>query len=210
MSYNYIKFLIVVAVATALGLLASIGMGVILSYQGTAETGSLQADVVYAYLKTYNISENVSGLYSEKLVSYILVLNISNPTDKDVYVHDLRVELSGAASKVDRSVESTNITLRIKRTFNEAKPLLVSKNSEQLVPFTATDELSNLGLEPLKQGKGYFIVAVSGDSVGSGLSLKEATLETVSEDEYVYNTAFTNGCFRFSNYNLMIQFESSS
>ncbi len=197
-------------IVVAITVLASISIGFISSSQENSESSSLQADVVYAYLKTYNVSENVSGLCSGKLVSYVLVLNIRNPTDKDVYIQDVTVYLAGAASKVDLSVEWTNETFGIKHTFNEAKPLLITKNSERLVPFTATDELSNLGLEPLKQRKGYFITSVTGDSGGAGLALKEVTLEAVNESEYVYNTAFTNERFRFSNENLIIEFDSSS
>jgi hypothetical protein len=162
------------------------------------EAHSIKGNIVYAYLKTYNVSETVDGLCDKKLVSYVLVLNITNPNDVPLHLERVLVELMQSATKDGTSVSGTNGIIRYKRGFVEGETSNYwSPHSSRLVAFTATGELDNLSLDALKLGKGYFIVSVDGytetDShVGTGLNLKEVALEITGSDEYVYNTVFMN------------------
>ena len=76
---------------------------------------SILVSVAYAYLKIYIANENVTGLANKTLVSYILVLNITNPTSSNINIDSIRVVLSGTAFKIDQSAEWRNEILNIKR-----------------------------------------------------------------------------------------------
>lgn len=170
------------------------------------ESHSIEGDIVYAYLKTYNVSETVGGLSDKKLVSYVLVLNITNPNDGPLHLERVLVELMQSATKNGTSVSGTTGIIRYKRSFVEGETSNYwSPHSSRLVAFTATGELDDLELDALRLGKGYFVVNVDGytetDShVGTGLNLKEVALEITGDAEYVYNTAFVNNeRFGFAN-----------
>lgn len=156
---------------------------------------SILVNVTYAYLKTYIVNENVTGLANKTLVSYILVLNITNPTSSNINIDSIRVVLSGTAFKIDQSAEWRNEILNIKRVFNDAQPLQIGREP-MLITVTGTGELSTLGIQSLRQKEGYFVVATNYASNAGSLILEKVSFDLKSENEYVYNTVFEND-YRF-------------
>ena len=136
-------------------------------------------------------NENVTGLATKTLVSYILVLNITNPTSSNINIDSIRVVLSGTAFKIDQSAEWRNEILNIKRVFNDAQPLQIGREP-MLITVTGTGELSTLGMQSLRQKEGYFVVATSYASNAGSLILEKVSFDLKSENEYVYNTVFEN------------------
>lgn len=164
---------------------------------------SILVNVAYAYLKTYIVNENVTGLANKTLVSCILILNITNPTSSDINIDSIRLVLAGTASKIDQSAEWKNEILNIKRVFNEAQPLQIGREP-MLITVTATGELSTLGMQSLRQKEIYFVVATSYASNAGSLILEKVSFDLKSENEYVYNTIFENDYqFDFRNDDLL-------
>lgn len=174
---------------------------------------SIEGDIVYAYFKTYNASEGVEGIGNRNLVSYVLVLNITNPNDEPITLKSVLVELTENATQTGTSVSSTNGMIRYKDYLFPYGSNYISPQSSTFAAFTATGELSNMALDALKLGKGYFIVNVQGYSkedqyFGNGINLKEVTLEITDNNEYVFNTAFRdNYRFHFRNDGINISYE---
>jgi hypothetical protein len=181
--------LIFAAILTFICLVTSIGIGITASIQ--VGNDSILVNVAYAYLKTYIVNENVTGLANKTLVSYILVLNITNPTSSNINIDSIRVVLAGTAFKIDQSAEWRNEILNIKRVFNDAQPLQIGREP-MLITVTGTGELSTLGMQSLRQKEGYFVVATSYASNAGSLILEKVSFDLKSENEYVYNTVFEN------------------
>ena len=178
------------------------------------EQYSIEGNLVYAYLKTYDVSEGIDGIGNGNFVSYVLVVNITNPNDVPIYLKGVLVNLMENATQVGTSVSGTNSIIRYTSSFGyNDMSYYWAPHSSRFVAFTATGEVSGIALDALKLGKGYFLVKVDGrtetDSyVGSGLNLKEVTLEITSNDEYVFNTAFTNNYrFHFRNDGIDLSYE---
>jgi hypothetical protein len=195
--------LILATILTIICLGTSIGISTTSSTQESND--SVSAKVAYAYLKTYIVDENVTGLANHTLVSYILVLNITNPTSANINVDSLRVVLAGSASKIGQSTEWTNEILNIKRVFNEAQPLQIGREP-MLIALTATGELSTLGIQALRQKEGYFVVATSDGSNAGSLILEKVAFDYMGENEYVYKPVFINNYqFDFRNDDLIFK-----
>lgn len=176
-------------------------------------TYAIKVDVVYAYFKTFSVSSGTPGLSSMPMVSYVILLNISNPTREIVRVKDLKIDFSQNASAIGNHTLMSNGIIRYARTFADHRmEYYWYPNSTRLVAFTATGEISTGGLNALKEGRGYFLITLAGrteaDAPASDSMLKMVTLETINDEEYVYNTVFEeNYRFHFTNDELDISLE---
>jgi hypothetical protein len=167
----------------------------------------IDGDVIFAYLKTYNVSDAVGGLGSKTLVSYVLVLNITNPNSETIHLTNVLVTLFESAVKEGASVSGTTEIIRYERSIgdNERPSYTGSPNSSKLMAFTATGELDNLDIQALNGGEVFLLVYLNGRTqadvhISSELNLKKLSLDIVSETEYQYNTAFLKAhMFSFRN-----------
>ena len=176
----------------------------------------LEVDVVYSYFRTFKVSEHASGLRNQDLVAYVIVLNITNPTNERVRITHLGIHFAETASRLSQGgVEMTNTAVNYERDFSEGfMDYYWYPNSSRLVAFSATDELSNLGMAALREHKGYFYILLDAktqdNAYAGGSVIKQVTLETPSDCEFVYNSIFKeNERFHFSNYDLGISLEWS-
>jgi hypothetical protein len=173
----------------------------------------MEVDVVYAYFKTFSVSENITGLRNEDFVAYVIVLNITNPTSETIRIKYLGIHLAETASKFGQGVQMTNTVVNYERDFSEGfMDYYWFPNFSRLVAFGATSEVSNLGMAVLEEGKGYFYVYLDGRTQGNayagGSVIKKVTLEIINDDEFVYNTVFKkNERFHFRNDELGIGLE---
>jgi hypothetical protein len=107
----------------------------------------------------------------------------------------------------------TNTVVNYERDFSEGfMDYYWYPNSSRLVAFGATGEVSSLGMNVLKEGKGYFYIHLDGrtqnNAYAGGSIIKEVTLEILNDDEFVYNTVFKeNERFHFRNDELGISLE---
>jgi hypothetical protein len=207
---------VLVLVVVAIAVVQSVAFGLAFSEfsELPQEDYSIEGELVYAYLKTYTVSEDVDGIGNRKLVSYVLVLNITNPNDVPVYLKRAQVDLMENAVQVGTSVSGTNSIIRYTSSLPDNDfSYYWAPHSSRFVAFTATGELSGMALDALQLGKGYFLVKVDGrtetDShVGGDLNLEEVPLEVMDNDEYVFNTAFRdNYRFRFWNDDINLAYE---
>ena len=181
-------------VFSALALVAGLSVGIVPFYRefSLLKAYSIEVDVVYAYFRTYGVSGNVSGLRNEDLVSYIIVLNITNPTSEIIRIKDLTISFAEFAFGDGNFVQMSNTIVRYVRNFAEYyMDHYWYPNSSRLVAFAATEEISEMGLAALKLGKGYFCIELEGRTQGdahvrSGFVIKEVTLEIINDYEYVY------------------------
>ncbi|MEM3640862.1 MAG: hypothetical protein QXH37_02925, partial [Candidatus Bathyarchaeia archaeon] len=105
----------------------------------------------------------VSGLRNEDLVAYVIVLNITNPTEETFRIKHLEIHLAEAINKIDQGIEIKNSVVNYERDFSEGfMDYYWYPNSSRLVAFEATGEISNLGMNVLKEGKGYFYILLDG------------------------------------------------
>jgi len=197
-------------------LIAGLLVGMVPFYQefSLLNTYTIKVDVVYAYFKTFDVSENVSALANSNLVSYVIVLNITNPTGETVRIQDLEIDFAQTASQNSSGVYAANTIIRYTQTFAEHKmEYYWPPNSSKLAAFTATAEISSMEFAALRKGKGYFLTKLAGRTpadaqASSGLTLKEATLEIINDNEFVYNITFPkNYRFHFRNDELGVSIE---
>jgi len=192
--YSNKTFVMLSVLALASGFL----VGVVPFYQGLSilQVYSVEIKIVYAYFKIYNASNGVIGLGNASLVSYVLVLNVTNPSRETIQLRDVLIEFAGSINQTGDGFEASNDIIRYDRTFSgDVTEYYWSPNSTRLIAFTATEELSTMALAALKSGKGYFLTrlvgrANSGASASSNFSLNEVKLEVLSESEYIYNEVF--------------------
>ena len=171
----------------------------------------VQVDIIYAYLKVYKVSDNVSALGGSNLVSYAFVLNVSNPTVSEFHPDYVKMVLSEKATQNGTGVKIENPIVSYANGVNDKSASYLYPESSDLFIFSATGEISNTLFEALKTGTGYFTLMIEGvspsdQSMGSaGFIVKQATIEAISDSEFVYNTYFSDGQgFSFNNDNLKI------
>lgn len=175
---------------------------------------TIQVGIVYAYFKTYNANVNATGLSGSELISCVFVLNITNPTSETIGMTDVTVDFVQSARKDPEKIIMENETIQYERSFaDHVIEYYWFPNSTRLIALTATGELSDLGRGALESGKGYFLAHLMGRTeigalASSDFVLKEASLETVSDNEYVYNSVFMKDYrFHFRNDEISISLE---
>lgn len=54
-----------------------------------------KADIIYVYIKTFDVGSNVTGLLHDQMLSYLIVANVTNPTDQTIKMRDIKITLGG-------------------------------------------------------------------------------------------------------------------
>jgi len=206
------KFVMLGPLALTMGFLA----GIVPFYRefSAQQYYTIQVDIVYAYFKMFKTGQNVPALGNADLVSYVLVLNVTNPTNEVVKIKHLTIDFVQNASKEDQHFEMFNEILRFEQSFADGfMDYYWYPHVTRLIAFTGTEELSAIGLTALRLGEGFFLLKLAGSTqagaqAGSDFILKKVTLEIKNESEYVYNGIFMEDYrFHFRNDQLDISIE---
>jgi hypothetical protein len=173
---------VLVCVVFILGLI--VGLRVLQSdFPTPRQTVPIEANLIHAYFKIYNVSAG-SGVGSSSLVSYVVILNITNPSDTPLRLSEVRI----LSSIVDYH-----------RDFGTSNDYYWSAHSSRQVAFSQTGPLS--GTDSFKFGRFDFIATVGlmvtqGRGGGSTvISENSLPLKTIGQDEYVYGSTFGNGTY---------------
>ena len=160
------------------------------------KTYQVDANIVHAYFKVYNISAE-SGIGYNSLVSYVFVLNLTNPSDITLRLSEL---ILSSASIID-----------LHRYFSDvSSDYYFYPHTSTLVAFSDTGGgVDAKQLELGGNGPSFTMAvgfsATQGRGGGSALTSSQLPLEKISADEFVYGSTFKAGSyFVFNNQNLRI------
>jgi hypothetical protein len=155
----------------------------------------VEANLIYAYFKVYNTSAD-SGIAYNRLLSYVLVLNVTNPSDTTLRLSNIRIDTSG-----------TNI-FSYERAFSAIDKYNFNANTSHLIDLSQTSGLDNLSGEPFTFPSfqiGFTVAATftpeEGNGHGGDVSDVQAVITRISQDEYVYGTFNQSIPIIFSNDN---------
>ncbi len=189
------KLIIIICTAFIVGIL--IGFVSFQSDFGTmtnADTSyPIDATLVQAYFKVYNTSE-ASGVAFRSILSYVFVVNITNPSDATLRLTDIQIF-------------QTNLEVfSYQRTFSESNAYWFYPHTSKLVAFTENMGLteSNIGglnAHPFQYHLGASFASAEGTGHAESLKLnQEMQLKSISSGEYIYGSTFGNETyFRFIN-----------
>lgn len=171
---------VLICVVFILGLV--VGLRVLQSdFPAPRQNVPIEADLVHAYFKIYNVSAE-SGVGSASLVSYVVILNITNPTDTPLRLSEVMI----ISSIVDYH-----------RDFGISNDYYWSAHSSRQVAFSQTGPLS--GTDALKFGRFDFIATVGltvteGRGGGSTIISKNSLpLTNIGQGEYIYGSTYGKG-----------------
>jgi hypothetical protein len=142
----------------------------------------VEVNLVSAYFKVFNTSAD-SGIAYKNLLSYILVLNVTNPSDTTLRLSDIQIRTYG-----------TNI-FSYERNFPAINTYNFNSNSSNLIAFSQTTGLDALSVEPFHFSSFMIGCSVSasftpvqGGGRGGDINSADITVTRISEDEFVYGT----------------------
>ncbi len=204
------KLIALICIVFAIGLLSGV-----LAFRNdltSYKSVPLESDIVQAYFKVYNVTQD-SGIGFGKMVSYVIVLNITNPSDTVVSLSSLRMALAQSGTRTRSSV-SLNSIFSYERDFSDRNTdHFIYPHTSRLIPFSQTGFMPEIGLDFLNQQHNALFyadlscVSTEGRGGGDAIIFKQIPLNTVSPDEFVYGTTFSAGnYFFFNDYNLGISF----
>ncbi|MBN2259869.1 MAG: hypothetical protein JW702_04970, partial [Clostridiales bacterium] len=174
----------------------------------------IDSEIVFAYFKTYDVSSNTSYLFANSMVSYVFILNVSNPNNETFLFDDLLVSFNDFAVKDGNSVSGTTELIRYCNSFGSSDlDYQLPSGSSRLMVFTGTGELSNLELMGLKNDTTFSTMILNGHigedvHVGSGLIFTEMSFCMISETELMYNVVLhEDQSFSFRNDSPNVSYE---
>lgn len=181
------KFIALVCLALATGLVVGL-----VSFRDEFEVWSsytAEVDVVHVYFHVLNVSQD-SGIGFERIVAYIVVLNITNPTGKIFELRELRMSFGANES---------NLVMSYYRDFESGhSDYYWQPGSSRLVAFSATSGIADWGMKVLNSHEGYFSVDLLTGGLGEqgnvrATSSKKLQLKALGDNEFVYGTEFKAG-----------------
>ena len=171
----------------------------------------IEVDVVYVYLKTFEVDENASGLWRVKMLSYVVILNVTNPTDKTIRMRDIDIGLAGAGSvtKKDNGITATNSIVRTYRYFpQDSFEYFWQPYSSQLVVFSGMREtnpdLLQTNLDSYLEIRGR---TPEDAYATSDWIVKLIEMKAISDTEYVYDIMLGTPRFHYTDDGVGISFE---
>jgi hypothetical protein len=176
----------------ALMLGVAIGMPILIQNLVLGEPPKVYSEVVYAYFGLQSFNENVSGLHSGQVISYVFVLNVTNLSNQLVVVTSFRASAAESirfhnvtgyhvnATEPDDTLwdnatqvryvakgealgfGSSNVVASRSEDFLEGNEYYWSPNASKLVVLTGMVKTSDLALHALRVGKIYVLSHVTG------------------------------------------------
>jgi len=153
----------------------------------------IEVDVVYVYLKTFEINENASGLGRMQMLSYVVVLNVTNPTGKGIWMRDVTIRLAKSGSVQLHSngtgVRIVNGIVRCYRYLPQGDfSYFWYPNSSMMIAFSSVTEtnpaLMQTTLDSVLEVEGK---TSEGAYATSGYVIKTIQMNVLNPSEYVYN-----------------------
>ena len=171
----------------------------------------IEAEVVYVYLKTFEVNENASGLWRVNMVSYVVVLNVTNPTDKTIRMRDIDIGLAGAGSvtKKDNGITAINSILRTYRYFPQGSfDYFWQPHSSILVVFSGMREINPDFLQTDLDSYLEIRGRTAEDAYAtSDWIVKSLEMKAIGESEYVYNIMLGTPRFHYTDDGVGVSFE---
>lgn len=160
----------------------------------------VEADLGYAYFKILEVSENASSSLRETLISYIFILNITNPTSEVIKTSGVYIGLAEKVSRIgeqEAGISMENGIISFYRSFSH----YWYPNRTKLIAITGVVAVPSMGLMALQQGNCSVVFEVEGRAqegarASSGYIIKQVQLSILNSQEYVYKGIFTNQRFR--------------
>lgn len=174
------------------------------------ERYQINVDIVYAYLKVFDVSENASGLWRMHMLSYVVVLNVTNPTGKGIWMKDVTINLAESVELHDENgVRIVNSIVRCYRYLPQGDfSYFWYPNSSMLIAFSSVRE-TNPAL--LRSALDSFVEVQGRTSEGayatSGHVVKNIQMKVLSSSEYVYDAIPGTPRFHFDDGEVGISIE---
>lgn len=164
-----------------------------------------ESDLGYAYFKILDVSRNASSSLDETLVSYIFIVNITNPTSEIVKIWDIGIRFERNVTiyveKEHLLASSPSGIISLSRSFpREDTQYSVSPNSSKLFALTGVVAVPQTGLTALQQANTSVTLDLWGRTTGGAYVtssiIKQVQLSILSSQEYVYRGIFASQRFR--------------
>ncbi len=206
------KLIAFICVVFVIGLLVGV-----LSFRNDLSSYKLvpvESNIVQAYFKVYNVSQD-SGIAFGKMVSYVIVLNVTNLSDNSVRLSTLDMSVAQNGSKNGTSV-NLNSLLNYQRDFSETNTdNFLYPHTSRLLAFSQTGFMPQIGLDFLNQQHTalffahIYCAALDERGGGSKIIYEQLPLNVVGQDEFAYGMMFNPGnYFSFDDDSLGVSFSS--
>jgi hypothetical protein len=191
------RFIVLLCLALVSGLLVGL-----LPFRDEFEVSApkfyAEVNIVHAYFQVLNVSRD-SGVFSERMVSYVIVLNITNPTEKIFEIRELWMWFGNREEAPFHTVSFTNLVVSYYNDFESGHSIYYWHPSEsRLVAFSMTEAIDDGGLELLKSHEGDFELHLCTAGLGeqttsayeSSTISQKLQLKTLNDNEFVYGDYF--------------------
>lgn len=193
-------------------IIAGFLIGIFLAQNNTSlsTANEVQADVVHAYIKVFDVNQN-SGIGYGKLASYVVVLNITNQLDSKWRLSGLTMSIAENGSKNGTSVQLSSI-LNSQRDFSDHNTEYYwEPHTSKLVAFSQTGFMPERGLEVLNRNILLYAdvsgAVVDGKGGSSAMIFEYLPMNNLGNEEFVYGSTFGPGnYFFFDDYSIDLSF----
>ena len=149
------------------------------------QTYPVDAKIVQAYFKEFNTSSD-SGVGYKTLLSYIFVINLTNPSETTLRLSNIRIDEAGN-------------TFSYQRDFPKSNAYWIEPHTSKLVAFSQTEGLDSFHAQPFNFSSFQLpvtlvanVVPTEGNGNGGVVTSITMTLQKISADEFIYGTTFNN------------------
>lgn len=184
------KFVVLVCLALVSGLLVGL-----LSFHDEFEVSApefyAEVNIIHAYFQVLNVSRD-SGIFSERLVSSVVVLNITNPTEEIFEIRELMMNFAGDDT-------GSNVVFAYYNDFESGhSDYYWHPGESRLVAFSLTNAVEDGGIKVLNAHEGDFSLELYTAALGepptpdymvSRISQK-LQLKALNDNEFVYGDYF--------------------
>ena len=187
------KFIVLICLALVSGLLVGL-----LSFRNEFEVSApkfyAEINILHAYFNLLNVSRD-SGIFYEKMLSSVIVLNITNPTEEAFEIRELRMNF-GNKEETRNTVSFANVVLSYYNDFESGiSDYIWNPTASRLVAFSLTNAIEDGGMEVLNAQEGDFSLELFhsrlGESEYSRVTISQKLqLKALNSCEFVYGDYF--------------------
>ncbi len=178
------------------------------------EKYQINADIVYVYFNLHETSQNTSGLKNSLLLSYVVVVNVTNPTSKTILLRDITINIAknitlyrDEKSQRVSGYNSFNSLIQCYRYFPQGDTsYMLQPNASTLYLFSGVLSAYPIrilfgGQTPGQDPVGSVLEiqgrTAEGAYVTTGFAPKSIQLSVIGQSEYVYNNILGNPRIHF-------------
>lgn len=168
------------------------------------EKYQINAEINYVFFNIGGANSTISSLEHLDLLTYIMILNITNPSNKTILLQDAQIDIATNVNASYSGVTITDSLVSCYRYFSQNDTsYMIQPHASKLLLFSGVIETnpklfgSSLGTSPVS-----YYVDVQGHSLEGGYasttpSSKTIQLTIVNQTEYVYSTLPSNESLHF-------------